>query len=61
MSKNYLDFEEPLKAIEDKIDSLTITGNKTGVDVSHQIITLKKELNDKKQSIYKNLSRWERV
>ncbi len=61
MSKNYLDFEEPLKTIEDKIDSLTITGNKTGVDVSHQIITLKKELNDKKQSIYKNLSRWERV
>ena len=56
MSKKYLDFEEPLKAIEDKIDSLTITGNKTGVDVSHQIITLKKELNDKKQSIYKNLS-----
>ena len=44
MSKVYLNFEEPLKIIEEKIESLTTTGNKTGVDVSHQIITLEKEL-----------------
>ena len=61
MSKHYLSFEEPLKVIQDKIDSLISTGNKTGVDVSHQIITLKKELKEKSKKIYTNLSRWERV
>jgi len=61
MSKNYLSFEEPLQIIQEKIDSLISTGNKTGVDVSHQIIILKKELKDKSDQIYNNLSRWERV
>ena len=61
MSKVYLNFEEPLKIIEEKIESLTTTGNKTGVDVSHQIITLEKELRKKRSEIYNNLTRWERV
>ena len=60
MTKYYLNFEEPLKSIEEKIESLSLTGNKTGIDVSHQIITLQKELKEKKYQIYKNLSRWER-
>ena len=61
MSKHYLNFEEPLKLIEDKIESLNSASNKTGVDVSHQIISLQKELKIKKEEIYNNLSRWERV
>ena len=61
MSKYILTFEKPLKDIEEKISSLKNTANKAGVDVSHQIITLKKELISKSQEIYKNLSRWERV
>ena len=61
MSKHYLNFEEPLKSIDEKIESLISTGNKTGVDVSHQVISLKKELKLKREEIYNNLSRWERV
>ena len=61
MSKYILTFEKPLKDIEEKISSLKNTANKAGVDVSHQIITLKKELISRSQEIYKNLSRWERV
>ncbi|MAV58883.1 MAG: acetyl-CoA carboxylase carboxyl transferase subunit alpha [Candidatus Marinimicrobia bacterium] len=61
MTKYTLNFEKPLKDIEDKIISLKNTSNKTGLDVSHQIITLEKELRNKSNEIYKNLTRWERV
>ena len=61
MSKYTLTFEKPLKDIENKILSLKNTSNKTGVDVSQQIVTLEKELRNKSLEIYKNLTRWERV
>ena len=61
MSIYTLPFEEPLKQLEDKIDSMKTTGLKTGMDVSDAIIQLEKQLNNKKIEIYNNLSRWERV
>ena len=61
MSIYILEFEAPLKDIEDKIDAMKSTGIKTGVDVSEGVKKLEKELADKKNDIYKNLTRWERV
>ena len=61
MSKYILDFEAPLKALEEKIESLYSTSMKTGVDVKSGIQQLEEELISKKISIYENLSRWERV
>ena len=61
MSKYTLDFEAPLKALEEKIESLYSTSMKTGVDVKSGIQQLEEELISKKISIYENLSRWERV
>ncbi len=61
MSSFILDFELPLKEIEMKIQSLKSTANKTGIDVDSTIISLEKELKEKKSQIYTNLSRWERV
>ena len=61
MSDYILDFEVPLKQIQEKIDSLKSTGIRTGMDVSDGIAILEDELLNKRNSIYKNLSRWERV
>ena len=61
MSKYILEFEEPLRALEDKIETLKSTSLKTGMDISSQLSQLNNKLDQLKESIYGNLSRWERV
>lgn len=61
MSKYILDFETPLRELEEKIESLHSTSMKTGVDVTSAIRQLEAEIVSKKKHIYDNLSRWERV
>ncbi len=62
MSKKYiLDFELPLKEIEDKINLLLSTSSNTGINVDSQIESLKDELMVKTEEIYNNLNRWEVV
>ena len=62
MSKKYiLDFELPLKEIEDKINLLLSTSSNTGINVDSQIESLKDELMVKTEQIYNNLNRWEVV
>ena len=61
MSKYILEFENPLKEIEEKIDVLKTTSVKTGMDVSEGIKKLRIELDLKKKEIYNNLTRWDKV
>ena len=62
MSKKYiLDFELPLKEIDDKITLLLSTSSNTGIDVREQIEKLTDELTVKTQEIYGNLNRWQIV
>ena len=61
MSTFILEFEIPLKEIEDKIDAVKTTGIKTGMDVSEGVRQLEKQLTLEKEKIYENLTRWERV
>ena len=61
MSDYTLDFELPLLEIEDKISALKSTGIKMGMDVSDGIKQLEEQLLEKRNIIYENLSRWERV
>ncbi|MBC8214056.1 MAG: acetyl-CoA carboxylase carboxyltransferase subunit alpha [Candidatus Marinimicrobia bacterium] len=61
MSKYTLEFEESLREIEEKIETVKSTGIKTGVDVTSTVQQLERKLEDKRKSIYKNLSRWDRV
>ena len=56
MSDYTLEFELPLHEIEEKIDALKSTGIKTGMDVSDGIRQLEKQLIEKRQYIYDNLS-----
>ena len=61
MSIYILDFEIPLREIEDNIDAMKSTGIKTGMDVSEGVAKLEHQLSQEKQKIYANLNRWERV
>ena len=61
MSKYILEFELPLKDLEDKIETLKSTSIKTGMDVSSQINQLTSKYNELKKSVYSNLTRWEKV
>ena len=61
MSTYILEFEIPLKEIEDKIDAVKTTGIKTGMDVSEGVHQLEEQLSQEKNKIYANLTRWERV
>ena len=61
MSIYVLEFEIPLREIEDKIDAMKSTGIKTGMDVSEGVEKLENQLSQEKQKIYANLNRWERV
>lgn len=56
-----LDFEAPLKDIQERIDTLKKNSINSGVEVSTTIQKLEDELIHKRNEIYTNLSRWERV
>ena len=60
-SKYILEFEQPLKDIEDRIENLKLSSVNTGVDVSSTLQKMKYELSEKRKEIYESLSRWERV
>ena len=61
MSNYILDFENPLKDIENKIESLKKTSFDTGIDVSDSLKELENKLILKKKEIYSNLTRWQKV
>ena len=62
MSDKYtLDFELPLKEIDDKIELLLSTSSNTGIDVEDKIEDLKDQLTVKTNEIYNNLNRWQIV
>ena len=61
MTKYSLDFENPLKEIEVKIDDLKKSSLNTGIDVDDSIKKLETKLQIKKEEIYSNLTRWQQV
>lgn len=57
----YLDFEEPLKALEEQIAQTREIGESTGVDMGDKIKALQKKLEGKTKEIFSNLTPWQRV
>ncbi len=57
----YLDFEEPLKALEEQIEQTREIGNSTGVDMSDKIRDLEDALTKKTKEIFSKLTPWQRV
>ncbi len=57
----YLDFELPVKELEDQLDKCTMIGQESDVDVSNTCKQIEKKLDETKKKIYKNLTAWQRV
>ena len=57
----YLDFELPIKELEDQLDKCLIIGQESDVDVSKTCKQIEKKLEETKKNIYKNLTAWQRV
>jgi acetyl-CoA carboxylase carboxyl transferase subunit alpha len=59
MAKYVLEFEKPIFELEQKIEEVKKIGQT--VDLAKEIKTLESKLEQMKQSVYKNLSRWQKV
>jgi len=57
----YLDFELPIKELEEQLDKCMIIGEESDVDVTETCKQIEKKLAETKKSIYKNLTAWQRV
>lgn len=57
----YLDFELPIKELQEQYEKACLIGTESDVDVSNTCKQIEKKLRDKKIEIYKNLTPWQRV
>ena len=54
-SKYILEFEKPLKDIEDRIENLKSSSINTGVDIASTVQKMEYELSEKRKEIYESL------
>ena len=57
----YLDFELPIKELEEQLEKCALIGEESDVDVTETCKNLEKKLLKTKKDIYKNLTPWQRV
>lgn len=57
----YLDFELPIKELEEQLQKCVIIGKESDVDVTSTCKEINKKLEQTKKDIYKNLTAWQRV
>lgn len=57
----YLEFELPIKELEQQLDKCKIIGEESDVDVTETCQQIEKKLEETKKDIYKNLTAWQRV
>ncbi|MCO5723874.1 acetyl-CoA carboxylase carboxyltransferase subunit alpha [Robiginitalea marina] len=57
----YLDFELPIKELEEQLDKCQLIGEESEVDVTETCKQIEKKLHDTRKEIYKNLTPWQRV
>ena len=56
-----LEFEKPLRELEDKINSLRASSETAGMDVSKEIKSLETKMEQTRREVYGNLNPWQRV
>lgn len=57
----YLDFELPIKELEEQLDKCILIGKESEVDMTDSCKNIEKKLIKTKKEIYKNLTAWQRV
>ncbi len=57
----YLDFELPIKELEEQLEKCQLIGEESDVDVTETCKQIEKKLAETRKEIYKNLTAWQRV
>ncbi|WP_425077789.1 acetyl-CoA carboxylase carboxyltransferase subunit alpha [Psychroserpens sp. S379A] len=57
----YLEFELPIKELQDQLEKCQIIGEESDVDVTETCKKIETKLAETKKDIYKNLTAWQRV
>ncbi|TRZ41571.1 acetyl-CoA carboxylase carboxyltransferase subunit alpha [Robertkochia solimangrovi] len=57
----YLDFELPIKELEEQLGKCKVLGKESDVDVTDTCTQIEQKLEKTKKEIYKNLTDWQRV
>lgn len=57
----YLEFELPIKELEEQLQKCQLIGEESDVDVTETCKQIEKKLVEAKKDIYKNLTAWQRV
>jgi acetyl-CoA carboxylase carboxyl transferase subunit alpha len=57
----YLDFELPIKELEEQLEKCQLIGEESDVDVTETCMQIEKKLAATRKEIYKNLTAWQRV
>jgi acetyl-CoA carboxylase carboxyl transferase subunit alpha len=57
----YLDFEQPIKELEEQLQKCQIIGSESDVDVTDTCEKIDERLTDLKKEIYSNLTAWQHV
>ncbi|RLD77977.1 MAG: acetyl-CoA carboxylase carboxyl transferase subunit alpha [Bacteroidetes bacterium] len=57
----YLDFELPIKDLEDQLDKCVLIGEESDVDVTETCKQIQKKLDATRKDVFKNLTAWQRV
>lgn len=57
----YLEFELPIKELQEQLEKCQIIGEESDVDVTETCKKIEKKLLETKKNIYKNLTAWQRV
>jgi acetyl-CoA carboxylase carboxyl transferase subunit alpha len=61
MNPNYLDFEQPIAKLEEKIEELSLVGTDNNINIAEEIKTLKEKSSKLTAKLYANLSAWDTV
>ena len=61
MSTHYLDFEQPIADLESKIKELEGLSSESDGVLNHEVDSLKQKVEELRESIFSNLTRWQRV
>ena len=59
MNPNFLDFEQPIAELEDKLRELTNAGRDTAIDVDDEVGKLRSKLRSKTAEIFRDLTPWQ--
>ncbi|HJR14732.1 MAG TPA: acetyl-CoA carboxylase carboxyl transferase subunit alpha [Rhodanobacteraceae bacterium] len=59
MNPNFLDFEQPIAELEDKLRELTTAGRDNAIDVDDEVGKLRAKLRTKTAEIFRDLSPWQ--